>query len=211
MVSALPRESRAPVPGRARQLLGQDGTAADTDTDTTESSDGAGKAQESRSFQEPLRFSLQMACLDGRWLILVPGANAPDDAQLSLLANLLQAGGVIPQQLPAFQGVRWPPMEGLPVEAPLEEARQGLQAFVEGAGRHGWTPERVLVFGQDETLDRLLGLHEGHCELLDLPGWRGVALDELATSAEAKRALWPTLHEWRDAWESHGASGSPDA
>lgn len=147
-----------------------------------------------------------MACLDGRWLLLLPGSRAPDAVALRLLGNLLRAAGVVPEQPPAFQAFHWPQVEGLPVEAPLEEAREGLCAFIEGAGRRGWAPERVLVFGRDETLDRLLNLEDGRCELLALPGWQGPALETLAGSAQAKRDLWPTLAGWRDAWLGIGAT-----
>jgi hypothetical protein len=144
-----------------------------------------------------------VACLDDRWLLLMPGEEPPAEVHLKLLANLLRAVGITSSRLPRFQGFRWPPVEGLPAESPLEEAREGLQAFIAGAGRHGWAPEHVMCFGSDETLDRVLNLEGEYCELLDLPAWHGPGLDTLASSGEAKRALWPSLVTWRKAWHSN--------
>lgn len=183
--------------GRARALLadlvptGEQGATAD------EASPGP-----VRHGGEALRFTLQVACLDGRWLVLLPGEVPPGSVELRLLRHLLQAAGVVPEQMPAFEAFRWPQVEGLPVEAPLEEAREGLQAFLAGRQRRGWVPERLLVFGEDETLAELLTLADGHCPLLALPAWQGPALGELASSAEAKRALWSRMAGWRDAWRA---------
>lgn len=205
-----PPTPRAAQPGRARQLLGGDVTQAGAGPEAD--FEASGLHHEAPINQEPLRFSLQVACLDDRWLLLIPGGDPPADVHLNLLANLLRAVGISPSRSPLFQGFRWPPVEGLPAESPLEEAREGLQAFIAGAGRHGWAPERVLLFGSDETLDRVLNLESEHCELLDLPGWQGPSLGELAISAEAKRVLWPSLMTWREAWRSNSRSsegGSP--
>ncbi|WP_181872803.1 hypothetical protein [Billgrantia montanilacus] len=205
-VASPPPSPRAAQPGRARLLLGGGGVEAGAGqaADAAE----AASASEAPANQEPLRFSLQVACLDDRWLLLMPGDEPPAEVHLKLLANLLRAVGITPSRLPRFQGFRWPPVEGLPAESPLEEAREGLQAFIAGAGRHGWAPERVLLFGSDETLDRVLSLDSEHCELLDLPGWHGPGLDTLASSGEAKRALWPSLVTWRKAWHSNSEEES---
>lgn len=156
---------------------------------------------------EPLRFAVQVACLDGRWLVLLPGRQPPSPVEVRLLGNLLRAAGITPRHAPSFQAFIWPLEEGLPVESPTDEAKAGLQAFIEGAGRRGWAPERVLLFGRDETLEPLLDWRDERCALLDLPGWQGPALGELAGSAEAKRALWPRLAGWHDAWFAAAAHG----
>lgn len=212
--------ARPRPPRRARQLLGiePEGEAPETDSvpvsAKTANADAASPKTSPettpampRQAQEPLRFTLQLACLAGRWLVFVPQPSAPDAAQGELLSNALKAAGIdVPEPL-VFETFRWPPMENLPVEAPLEEAREGLAAFVEGTQRRGWSPERVLIFGRDETLDRLLDLShgEGRIESLGLPGWQGPGLDELVQSAEAKRSLWPTLLAWRRAWSAKDA------
>nr|WP_255774869.1 hypothetical protein [Halomonas alkalisoli] len=201
-----PPTPRAVQPGRARQMLG--GGAGEAGSGLEADIEAAGPHREAPVNQAPLRFSLQVACLDDRWLLLIPGGEPPTDVHLNLLANLLRAVGISLSRPPRFQGFRWPPVEGLPAEAPLEEAREGVQAFIAGAGRHGWAPERVLLFGSDETLDRVLDLAGEHCELLDLPGWQGPGLEALANSAQAKRALWPSLVAWREAWRSNSGEAS---
>lgn len=191
--------ARAPVVGRARELLNPLPPDAADQAPVAETAVGEAS--------EPLRFAVQVACLDGRWLVLLPARHAPSPVEMRLLTNLLRAVGIAPRHPPSFQAFAWPLEEGLPVEAPEEEAKAGLQAFIEGAGRRGWAPERVLLFGRDDTLERLLGVDDGRCTLLDLPGWQGPALDELAASAAAKRALWPRLAGWREAWFASAASG----
>ncbi|MCE8003803.1 hypothetical protein HOP53_13220 [Halomonas sp. MCCC 1A11081] len=211
--------ARPRPPRRARQLLGiePEGEAAETDSAPVSAKTVNADAPSpepspetspettpgiSRQTQKPLRFTLQLACLAGRWLVFVPQPSAPDVAQSELLSNALKAAGIDAPTPLAFETFRWPPMENLPVEAPLEEAREGLAAFVEGTQRRGWSPERVLIFGHDETLARLLEMSEGEgrIEPLGLPGWQGPGLDELVQSAAAKRSLWPTLLAWRQAW-----------
>ncbi len=90
------------------------------------------------------------------------------------------------------------------MQAPLDEARQGLGAFLAGRARRGWAPERLLVFGEDATLTRVLAIEGERSTTLGLPAWQGPALDALAGSAEAKRDLWPRLAGWRDAWQGDG-------
>ncbi|MFQ3786668.1 hypothetical protein [Halomonas sp. A29] len=194
---------RARTVKRARHLLG----IAAPDEEASLNKPNLEREQavppETKPAQQPLRFTLQVTCLAGRWLVIVPGQATPDATQGQLLSNLFQAAGL---ELPlAFETFRWPPMENLPVEAPLDEAREGLQAFVEGTQRRGWALERILVFGQDDTLARLLCTEQGTFELLGLPGWQGPALSELAQNAAAKRELWPTLLGWRQAWSEESA------
>ncbi|MBB3233059.1 hypothetical protein [Halomonas stenophila] len=189
-------------PGKARALLGDMVPGAEGSAAAAPSAPAAPEAATPRAEapQEPLRFSLQVACLDGRWLVVLPREAAPGAMEHRLLLNLLRAAGVVPEQPPAFEAFHWPQIEGLPVQSPLEEAGEGLQAFLAGRRRRGWAPERLLVFGDVATLAPLLALQDGHCPLLGLPAWQGPGLTELAGSAAAKRALWPTLTGWCRAW-----------
>ncbi|MFW3614582.1 hypothetical protein [Billgrantia antri] len=192
---------RASAPKRARQLLG----IGAGDEETGQATRQEATLDVSKPAQEPLRFTLQVTCVAGRWLVAVPREAPLGIDQGQLLGNLLQAAGIAAESPLVFETFRWPPMENLPVEAPLEEAREGLQAFIEGTRRRGWALERILVFGHDETMDRLLGSQQGAFELLGLPGWQGPSLAELTQSAAAKRELWPTLLEWRRAWSAPGS------
>lgn len=187
-----PRAARPPRPGMARALLGEA---------PVEEAAAAPKAAEAEASppREALRFAFQVACLEGRWLLILAGERAPGPVELKLLANLLRAAGIA-APLPVFQSFRWPLQAGLPVHEPREEARDGLRAFVEGARRRGWMPERLLLFGREPVLDEVLGLEGERCPLLELPAWQGPALDELAESAEAKRALLAPLLSWGEAW-----------
>ena len=180
--------------GKARALLGEPPDGEHQSAPPAKATTPAPAAGEA------LRFTVQVACLDGRWLVVLAERIAPRAEQTRLLANLLQAAGVIPAQFPHFEAYHWPQMEGLPVEAPLDEARQGLQAFLDGRRRRGWAPERVLLFGHDADLEATLALADGHCPILALPAWQGPSLSELAARAEAKRALWPQMAGWRAAW-----------
>jgi hypothetical protein len=157
---------------------------------------------------EILRFTLQVACLAGRWLFLLPREEPVEPGHRELLVNLLQAAGMPPGDFPDFETLRWPPVEGVPVDAPLEEARQGLQAFLEGRRRRGWSPRGLLVFGEDDVLASLLDWEGDRSTLLDLPAWQAPGLDELAGSADAKRALWPKIRSWQRVWESIEEEGS---
>ncbi|RTR03369.1 hypothetical protein [Halomonas nitroreducens] len=201
-----PKARQRPPAGsaKARALLGDIVPGAEGDAGTGPA-EGEAATPGAEAQQEPLRFSLQVACLDGRWLVILPREAAPGVVELRLLANLLRAAGVVPEKPPAFEAFHWPQVEGLPVQAPLEEAGEGLQAFLAGRRRRGWAPERLLIFGEGGALAPLLALQDGHCPLLDLPAWQGPALTELAGSAAAKRALWPSLADWRRAW-----LGEPD-
>lgn len=199
-----PNQQAAPeavAPGRARQLLEPTPAASEEASSPGEPIHEA----MTEAFREPLRFTVQIACLDGRWLVLLPGDRHPGAVGVRLLGNILSAAGIDLREAPTFQAFGWPLAEGMQVAEPEEEARQGLQAYIEGAGWRGWSPERVLLFGHDDILVPLLGMTEERCKLLGLPGWQGPSLDELAASADAKRALWPRLAGWRRAWhDEHG-------
>ncbi|NWO10635.1 hypothetical protein HLV40_09530 [Chromohalobacter salexigens] len=150
-----------------------------------------------------LRYDLQVAALEGRWLLLVPEANAPDRVAHELLGNLLRAAGIAVDAAFEFRSFQWPLVDNAPVTAPLDEARDGLRAYLAGQARRGWRPELLLVFGQDATLNEVLALEEARSETLSLPCWTLPSLAALKSSAAAKRALWPQLASWRDAWAGH--------
>lgn len=185
------------VARRARALLEPEEKPGDS---THSEPDQLAPTQHAGS-RQALRFSAQIGALDGRWLVVLPDAHESDGTPLELLNNILQAARIVPGSTPDFQTFRWPMLEGLPVESPLGEAQEGLRAFIEGR-RRGWRPERLLLFGEDEALRTVLGLKEDHCSLLGIAAWQGPALHELVRSASAKRALWPLLLEWRQAWHT---------
>ncbi|APX91819.1 hypothetical protein BWR19_02040 [Halomonas sp. 1513] len=198
--------------GKARAMLGVDvSQEAPEPADRAESA----PAPSAAGARQALRFSLQITALEGRWLVLLPQAAAPDATAQRLLGNLLQAAGIHLAEPPVFQAFQWPMMEELPVEAPLDEARDGLRAFIDGRRRGGWRAERVLMFGEAPALAEVLAIEAGRCGLLQLPAWQGPALDELSRDADAKRALLPLLGEWRLAWQSAAdgpaAEGDADA
>ncbi|WP_043529237.1 hypothetical protein [Litchfieldella xinjiangensis] len=189
--------------GRARALLGDSPTEVPKQPDTPErhvasepTSEAA--AAEGTTPQQPLRFTLQIAALDRRWLVWTPEEAPPSGMSRQLLSNILAAAGIEPAHAIEFQTFRWPMMEGLPVESPLDEAREGLRAFL--AGREGWHPERLLLFGEDETLADVLAIEDEYATLLGLPVWRGPSFDALASRAEAKRAILPLLKSWQTSW-----------
>ncbi|WP_168014036.1 hypothetical protein [Halomonas salinarum] len=187
-----------PHEGQTQERLPQE-PQADASATATKAIYGEGHASPPG---EALRFSLQVAALEGRWLLVLPSASPPGEMPRRLLANLLRAAGIRPAEMPAFQHFRWPMMDELPVSAPLEEARDGLRAFIDGRRRQGWQPERLLVFGEDTTLSRVLAIEDGICPLLDIPAWQGPSLEVLAADAAAKRDLWPSLRHWGEAWQS---------
>ena len=197
-----PRAARPPRLGMARALLGE------APAEETAATPASAAEAEPQVPGEALRFAFQVACLEGRWLLILAGERAPGPVELKLLANLLRAAGIA-APLPVFQSFRWPLQAGLPVNEPLEEAREGLQAFIAGARRRGWVPERLLLFGREPVLDEVLGLEGERCPLLALSAWQGPALDELAESAEAKRALLPRLLDLGEAWRE-AAEEAPD-
>ncbi|MCK0716335.1 hypothetical protein ACFO0U_08930 [Chromohalobacter sarecensis] len=154
--------------------------------------------------QAALRYDLQVAALEGRWLLLVPEATVPDRTALELLGNLLRVAGIAVDAALEFRSFQWPLVDNAPMTtAPLDDARDGLRAYLAGQARRGWRPERLVVFGQDASLNEVLALEEARSETLDLPCWTLPALATLKSSAAAKRALWPQLTAWREAWAGH--------
>ncbi|WP_191237726.1 hypothetical protein [Cobetia marina] len=166
--------------------------------------------------QPPLRFSVQLAALDGRWLVMLPGDEAPHLEGEALLKALWRAAGITPTTDLTFSHFRWPLLANLKASAPLDEAREGLRAFLNGPARRDWQPERVLIFGNREdcaTLREVLGItsSSGDAEtssLLDIPVWQGPELVTLARSSDAKRQLWPLLIRWGKAWSRGMTEGT---
>ena len=188
---------RGAAPRRARQLLG---LAAEEETHDVAQVVEQSAPTASQPLAKPLRFTLQIACLAQRWLIVLPGESEPAAVEQRLLAQLFRAADIASREPFVFEGFRWPLIEGQPTEAPLDEAREGLRAFIDGTRRRGWAPERLLLFGTSDAVESL-SLTEAGTDGVGLPVWQGPALTELAYSAEAKRALWPTLLKWRQEWQ----------
>ncbi|MDQ7734332.1 hypothetical protein QT231_16595 [Halomonas sp. SpR1] len=169
---------------------------------------------------QPLKFDLSCVCLGGRWLVLKAGGMPPLEQQL--LANLLQAAGIQRGALPEVSHFTWPQMaNAFAVEDPLDEAREGLAAFIDGsASRQGWRLERLLWWGEldDEpdtesvaeqaSLNRILNVTDGQSQTLSLPLWQGPALGSLLDSASSKRDLWPVLLALGQQWETDKAIGA---
>ena len=151
--------------------------------------------------RESLVFTLSCCCIEGRWLSLLPGQ--PDSVEKKLLDNMLH---VITGRKPVLSETytfRWPPMANGPMpDNPLEEARDGIHAFLNGAARrNGWQLERVLWWGEAQAapFDVLMNIHDGHSQTLDMPVWQGAPLKTMSQSADAKRALLPALLDLRSA------------
>ncbi len=203
--------------GRARALLGtEDSEASGSPVALNESSasdraslaedtvenDGRVPLQTDSAYGVPqaLRFSLHVAALEGRWLVVMPGGESPSPLMQRLLSNVLRAAGIEQGGSLAFQSFHWPMIDELPVHAPLEEAQDGVRAFIDGRRRSGWRLERLLLFGGEPVLDQVLSLADGHCTLLDIPAWQGPSLETLAYDPAGKRSLVPMLSRWREQW-----------
>ncbi|RKR04486.1 hypothetical protein C7446_1695 [Kushneria sinocarnis] len=169
-----------------------------------------GEATSASADAEPLRFTLQVAALDGRWLIMLSQTEAPSSDQCRLLGNIFHAAGVRPEHPLDFQLFQWPMMEGLPVEDPLTEAREGLRAFIAGRRSRGWLIERVLLFGTPPALSRALQLGDEQAALLDVPYWQGPDPASLE-DARVRRALWQQMQPWSRWWQEGGETASGTA
>lgn len=151
---------------------------------------------------EPLVFTLSSCCIEGRWLNLVPGGlGRTEQALLNNLMGVVTGTLLSPASVMTFS---WPPMANGPQpDDPLEEARDGLNAFISGtARRNGWQLEHVLWWGEPQAspFAALLNLDNGQSQTLGLPVWQGTALDELAQSSAAKRRLLPRLLDLRQSF-----------
>ncbi|RUR31544.1 hypothetical protein ELY33_07765 [Vreelandella andesensis] len=196
------------APSAVRALLGQIPAADSKPLDAPIASTLENSAAEVLpvSDAESLTFSFTCVCLGGRWLSLHEGELTLVEQQL--LANMLQAAGILRGEMPEATYFKWPPMANtfMP-EEPLEEAQEGVAAFIAGAaGRQEWQLERLLWWGADELpndspLVRVLAVSQQQSQTLSLPVWQGPALKILAKHADAKRNLWPALvllgQQWR--------------
>lgn len=140
--------------------------------------------------------------MEGRWLVLLP--DPPGSLEKRLLDNMLY---VISGKKPVLSDIltfHWPPLVNGPVpDSPLEEAREGVHAFLSGAARrNNWQIERVLWWGGvlEFPFDALLNIHDGHSQTLDMPVWSGEALPTLCREVDAKRALLPALLDLCPVW-----------
>lgn len=199
----------SPAPSSVRALLGQ--APADkpptepmpVESVPVESVPGSTPAVSAK----PLQFSLSCVCIGQRWLSLHPGEITPQAQRL--LANIWQAVGITPDALSSVTLFKWPLMANTFAEDPLEEAREGLSAFMSGcASRQGWALERVLWWGEqpedDSAADILsvLNIQQARSDTLELPIWQGVALEHLAKNGAAKRDLWPQLYALGQQWKT---------
>ncbi|CAH1042187.1 hypothetical protein [Halomonas sp. TD01] len=202
------------APAAVRALLGQPPAADSTPVEVPIAStleistqENATPEKQAVSKAEPLTFSLSCVCIGGRWLSLHEGEITPTEQQL--LANILRGAGMLSGEMPAVTYFKWPPMANtfMP-EEPLEEAQEGVAAFIAGAaGRQGWQLERLLWWGADELPDdsplvRVMAVSQQQSQTLSLPVWQGPALKTLAEHASAKRKLWPALVSLRELWRA---------
>ena len=159
---------------------------------------------------KPLKFSLSCLCLNGRWLVLQTGKMSSLEQQL--LANLLQAAGIQQSELPEVTHFTWPQMtNAFAVEDPLDEAREGLAAFIAGrVSRQDWQLERLLWWGElgaeQAPLDRILNVSEDQSHTLSLPVWQGPALGSLLDGTTSKRELWPALQALSQQWKNDNST-----
>ena len=153
---------------------------------------------------KPLKFALSCLCVEGRWLVMQAGEMAAQEQQL--LVNLLQVAGIQQGALPEITYFTWPQMvNAFAVEDPLDEAREGLAAFIAGRiSRQGWQLEKLLWWGElgaeQAPLDRILNVVEAHSQTLSLPVWHGPSLVSLLEGTSSKRELWPALQALAEAW-----------
>ena len=163
---------------------------------------------------KPLHFTLSCVCIGNRWLSLHSGELTPQAQRL--LGNILHASGINLDTPPDITLFSWPPMaNAFAAQEPLEEAREGLAAFIAGsAGRKQWALERVLWWGGQHdpgTTDtlRVLDIQDVRSQTLALPVWQGPTLESLLQSGAAKRDLWPSLNELAHHWQSRD-QGQPN-
>lgn len=200
-----PASSHA-APQAVRALLG----GQPVETPAPQASDNA-VPEPPKAVAKPLEFSLSCVCLDGRWLSLCEGDMPPPEQQL--LANMLRAAGLLKGELPTVVTFKWPPMAtAFTPEDPLEEAQEGLAAFVSGAAsRQGWALENVLWWGASDAVEasamaQVMALTDGRSRSLSLPVWEAPGLSTLMQQAGAKRALWPRLVALGQQWSRHDHS-----
>ncbi|WP_110667088.1 hypothetical protein [Salinicola halophilus] len=185
--------------GRARALLGAEigldesrkpvEEAPATPAPTDEPATDAGVAA------EPLRFSLHLAVLDGRWWLLLPGERALSKAGEALLQQMLAAAGM-PARWQSLAHLRWPLMP-TPTTDPEGEAREGIEVFCAGqARRNGLTIDGAIVVG-DESWTALVGAASASTTFHRWPH-----PDDLLGSVSAKRDSWVQLGAAGKRWRT---------
>lgn len=197
----------------------------------TQGSDKRGQADQANTQPEvtpavetvpakPLKFALSCLCVDSRWLVMQAGDMSVLEQRL--LANLLHAAGIHQGTLPDVTHFTWPQMvNAFAVEDPLDEAREGLAAFIAGqVSRQGWKLERLLWWGELEAepntqsgveqapLNRVLDVTQAHSQTLSLPVWQGPSLGSLLEGANSKRDLWPALQALGQQWAADRTTGA---
>lgn len=156
---------------------------------------------------EPLRFTIQVAALEGRWLLLLARERGLERHEQGLLEAALAAADIHSSKTLSFERFGWPMMEGLPAVDALDEARQGFRAFLAGRRARGWHPERILLFGRLPVLETVLDIDQATSRLLSLPFWQGPSLEALG-AFEGRRELWRLMAPWRQWWHwSENAEG----
>ncbi|MBZ5487007.1 hypothetical protein HW452_05655 [Halomonas aquamarina] len=212
---APPLQAESPAkaaPATVRALLGQPVPSAPAPLETQPPTEPVANPSPAAP-AAPLHFTLSCVCIGNRWLSLHPGELTPQAQRL--LGNLLFAAG-IEQNVAEVTLFKWPPMaNAFAVDEPLEEAREGLSAFIAGsASRKQWTLERVLWWAEaeDESLadmQRVLNVQGAHSQTLALPLWQGPTLERLLQSGKAKRALWPMLNALAQQWQADAGQDGP--
>lgn len=211
-------------PSAVRALLGQDEQSQDQKKPALASPDASTPGVEAAPATpaKPLKFELSCVCLEGRWMVLQAGEMSPLEQQL--LANLLQAAGIQRGALPEVSHFTWPQMaNAFVVEDPLDEAREGLAAFIAGsASRQGWRLERLLWWGElnaepdtnsgaeQAPLERILNVTEGQSKTLSLPLWQGPSLGSLLDGSQSKHDLWPALQALSQLWVADAKQTTDD-
>lgn len=192
-------------PAAVRALLVNDQQQAKQPRNAAPTADAAVEVAPTAS-AKPLTFTLSCLCMGGRWLVLQAGEmSAPEQR---LLANICTAVGIQQDAALEVMHFTWPPMVNtFAVEDPLDEAREGLAAFIAGCrSRQGWQLERLLWWGElgaeQAPLERILNVAEGYSDTLSLPVWQGPALGSLLGSASSKRELLPALQALGEEWSS---------
>ncbi|WP_110686183.1 hypothetical protein [Salinicola aestuarinus] len=206
--SSAPAETADPAPqgertSRARALLEAETGIAESRTPAPTAAAApapvAETAAEAASPAEPLRFSLNLAVLGGRWWLLMPGERALSKPGEALLQQMLSAAG-LPARWQALANLRWPLMS-TPTPDPEGEAREGIEVFCAGqARRNELTIDGAIVVGNEawaslvDTQSTTLAVH------------RWPHPDDLLGDVRAKRESWSRLCATGDGWRAASVS-----
>lgn len=215
--------STVPAHGRIRSLLeatqGKESTLSTPDSFSSSSAlSTPSVATETAALpQKALRFTLQVAALDDRWLLILVQPKPPTAAERRLLNAMLAAVGIPTDYASAFIDFQWPMIEGLAVDSPVLEAQQGIKAFLEGRARAGLTPERLVVFGAEDdnamaAFMQVLAVDDAQqSALLSLPVMQAPSLSALMASTYEKSALWPLLYMLGQQWRKRSMDTTVEA